>query len=138
MPYSLILRPASCARVSESVDPELGLWARRGPAGVWSGLGSLPEATDPDEAWRIGLVHEVVPLAELAAAGERVVNAVLENGPEAVAQTKALTLQSAFGDLDGVAFSRLIESHAAKRQSDEAAEGLASFVEKRAARFVGR
>jgi methylglutaconyl-CoA hydratase len=88
-----------------------------------------------EEARRIGLVHEVVPLAELAAAGEKVVNAVLENGPEAVAQTKALTLQSAFGDLDGVAFSRLIESHAAKRQSDEAAEGLASFTEKRAAKW---
>jgi methylglutaconyl-CoA hydratase len=88
-----------------------------------------------DEARRIGLVHEVTPLAELAAAGERVVNAVLENGPEAIAQTKALTLQSAFGDLDGVAFARLIESHAAKRQSDEAAEGLASFAEKRPAKW---
>ena len=51
------------------------------------------------EARRIGLVHEVVPLAELAAAGERVVGHVLENAPEAIAQTKALTLQQAFGDL---------------------------------------
>ncbi len=89
-----------------------------------------------EEARRIGLVHEVVPLAELAAAGERVVAAVLENGPEAVAQTKALTLASgAFGDLDDAAFARLIESHAAKRQSAEAAEGLASFAEKRAAKW---
>jgi len=87
------------------------------------------------EARRIGLAHEVVPAAELAAAGERVVAAVLENGPQAVAATKALTLQSAFGDFDEAAFARLIESHADKRQSAEAAEGLASFAEKRAAKW---
>ena len=88
-----------------------------------------------EEARRIGLVHEVVPLAELAVAGERVVAAVLDNGPEAVAETKALTLQSAFGDFDEPAFARLIERHADKRQSTEAAEGLASFAEKRAAKW---
>jgi methylglutaconyl-CoA hydratase len=88
-----------------------------------------------EEARRIGLVHEVVPLAELAAAGERVIGAVLENGPDAIAQTKALTLQGAFGELSEAAFAKLVESHAAKRQSAEAAEGLASFKEKRAAKW---
>ncbi|WP_426700520.1 A/G-specific adenine glycosylase [Rhodanobacter sp. Col0626] len=29
------------------------LLERRGPQGVWSGLWSLPEATDPDDAWRV-------------------------------------------------------------------------------------
>jgi methylglutaconyl-CoA hydratase len=77
----------------------------------------------------------VVPPAELAAAGERVVGHVLENGPDAIAQTKALTLKAAFGDLDAAAFAALIESHAAKRQSPEAEEGLASFAEKRAAKW---
>ena len=57
------------------------------------------ERFDAQEAKRIGLVHEVVPLAELEAAGERVVGHVLDNGPEAIAQTKTLTLQDAFGDL---------------------------------------
>src|SRR5215470_2954261 len=51
-----------------------------------------------EEARRIGLVHEVVPAAELAAAGERIVGHLLENGPEAIAQTKALVLEGAFGD----------------------------------------
>jgi methylglutaconyl-CoA hydratase len=87
------------------------------------------------EARRIGLVHEVVPLAELAASGERMVGHVLENGPEAIAQTKALILKSAWSDLDEATFTRLIESHASKRQSPEAAEGLASFAEKRAAKW---
>ena len=98
--------------------------------------GLTGERFNAEEARRIGFVHEVVPLADLAAAGERVVGHVLENGPEAIEQTKALTLQAAFGDLDEAAFARLIESHAAKRQSPEATEGLASFAEKRAAKWT--
>ena len=38
------------------------------------------------EARRIGLVHEVVPAAELQAAGERMVDQLLQNAPEANAQ----------------------------------------------------
>jgi methylglutaconyl-CoA hydratase len=88
------------------------------------------------EARRIGLVHEVVPLAELAAAGDRVVAHVLENGPEAIAQTKAQILKDAFADLGDAAFGALVDSHAAKRRSAEAVEGLASFAEKRSARWA--
>jgi methylglutaconyl-CoA hydratase len=88
-----------------------------------------------EEARRIGLVHEVMPLAELATAGERIVSHVLENGSEAIAQTKALVLEGAFGDFDEAAFTRLIERHAEKRRSAEAAEGVASFAEKRAAKW---
>jgi methylglutaconyl-CoA hydratase len=87
------------------------------------------------EARRIGLVHEVVPLAELAAAGERIVDHLLANAPEAIADTKALALARGFGRSDEATFGRLVDSHAAKRQSAEAAEGLASFFEKRAARW---
>jgi methylglutaconyl-CoA hydratase len=89
-----------------------------------------------EEARRIGLVHEVAPLAELEAAGERIVGHLLANGPEAIAQTKALALQYAVGHPDEAAFGKLVESHAAKRQSAEAAEGLASFKEKRAGRWA--
>jgi len=93
------------------------------------------ERFDANEARRIGLVHEVVPQGELAAAGERMVGHILENGPEAIAQTKALTLESAFGDLDAMALTDLIEHHSGKRQSAEAAEGLKSFAEKRPAKW---
>jgi len=93
------------------------------------------ERFDVNEAHRIGLVHEIVPIAELHAAGERIVDHVLANGPEAVAQTKACTLRSAWSNLKDDVFAELIESHAAKRQSEEAAEGLASFLEKRSARW---
>ena len=93
------------------------------------------ERFDAKEAHRIGLVHEIVPLAELQAAGDRIVGHLLASGPEAIAQTKACALRSAWSNLQDEAFNGLIESHAAKRQSEEAAEGFASFLEKRPARW---
>ncbi len=86
-----------------------------------------------DEARRIGLVHEVVPLAELEAAGAKIVDQLLQNAPEANAQTKAVAIEHAWGNMTTQGFNRLIEQHAAKRRSAEATEGLASFREKRPA-----
>lgn len=94
------------------------------------------ERFDALEARRIGLAHMVVPLAELGSAGQEMVDRLLENGPAAIAETKALILQSAWGSFDRKVFEALIASHAAKRKSPEAAEGLASFAEKRAARWT--
>jgi methylglutaconyl-CoA hydratase len=88
-----------------------------------------------EEARRIGLAHEVVPVAELQAAGKRVVDQLLQNAPEANAQTKAAALEFAWGAVDDATLDRLVVQHAAKRRSAEGAEGLASFVEKRAARW---
>src|SRR5580700_7633050 len=85
------------------------------------------------EARRIGLVHHIVPPAELGVAGTRMVEQILQNGPEAVRETKAQTLGFAWGDVDEAAFEALVEAHADKRRSKEAAEGLASFAQKRAA-----
>ena len=93
------------------------------------------ERFDAHEARRIGLVHEVVPVAELEAAGGRVVDHLLQNAPGANAQTKAVTLEFAWGTMSDETFARLVAQHAAKRQSEEAAEGLASFAEKRPARW---
>src|SRR5947209_9196308 len=90
-----------------------------------------------EEARRIGLVHEVVPLAELEAAGSKVVEQLLANGPDAMAETKRLALESSFGGMavDDAAYQRLVQIHAARRQTGEASEGLASFAEKRAANW---
>jgi methylglutaconyl-CoA hydratase len=87
------------------------------------------------EALRIGLVHEVVPLDRLEVAGEAMVARLLENGPQAIAETKAVALQSAWGGFDGATLDRLVADHARRRRSREAAEGLASFAEKRAANW---
>ena len=87
------------------------------------------------EACRIGLAHRVVPLSDLEAEGARTVEHLLANGPDAVAQTKAWIMRSAWSDLGETDFDALIESHSAKRQSADAGEGLASFAEKRAGRW---
>src|SRR5947199_4432288 len=77
------------------------------------------ERFNADEACRLGLAHKVVPLSDLEAEGARMVEHLLANGPDAVAQTKAWILKSAWADLDGKDFDALIESHSAKRQSAE-------------------
>lgn len=91
------------------------------------------ERFDAHEARRIGLAHEVVPRTELEAAGERVIDQLLQNAPIANAQTKAVALEFAWGATGDEMYALLVEQHAAKRRSTEAAEGLASFAEKRAA-----
>jgi methylglutaconyl-CoA hydratase len=77
----------------------------------------------------------IVSLSELEAEGARMVGHLLANGPEAIAQTKAWILKSAWAGLDADELAALVESHSAKRQSAEAGEGLASFAEKRPGRW---
>lgn len=89
-----------------------------------------------EEARRIGLAHEVVPLEALEATGEKVVTQLLQNAPEANAQTKAAALDFAWGGIEDAVLAHLVAQHAAKRRSAEATEGLASFVDKRAARWA--
>ncbi|MFM9938995.1 MAG: enoyl-CoA hydratase-related protein [Hyphomicrobiaceae bacterium] len=91
------------------------------------------ERFNAEEARRIGLVHEVVALGELWNRGGEMVAQILENSPRAIARTKQHILESAWGGLEQAKLDRLIESHAAARQWPDAAEGLASFVEKRSA-----
>ena len=92
------------------------------------------------EARRIGLVHEVVPLAGLENSGAAVVEQLLANGPEALAETKALAMENSFGGMsvEHERYARLVRMHAARRQTPEASEGLASFAEKRAGRWESR
>jgi methylglutaconyl-CoA hydratase len=93
------------------------------------------ERFGPQEAVRIGLAHIVVAVSDLEREGARIVDQLLANAPDAIAQTKGWILTSAWADLDEKDFGALVESHSAKRQSAEAGEGLASFAEKRAGRW---
>src|SRR5262249_21632086 len=93
------------------------------------------ERFDAAEAQRIGLVHQVVPADALAGAGEAMVAKLLENGPQAMAETKAWILKFAWGGFDRSDLEAISSSHGATRRTAEAAEGLASFAGKRAAQW---
>ena len=85
---------------------------------------------DAREALRIGLVHQVVPAAELRAAGQRKVESLLTSAPEAVGVAKSLIEQVA-GKSPPEAMALTVKTIAERRASDEAKEGLTAFLEKR-------
>lgn len=89
------------------------------------------ERFDAAEAQRIGLVHAICEPGELDAAAAPIIEALLIAGPKAVAQTKRDVMRCAGSIMDEGLFAELVASHAAKRQTAEAAEGFASFVDKR-------
>ena len=89
------------------------------------------ERFDAVEAQRIGLVPVLCEPGELDAAAAPIIEALLIAGPKAVAQTKRDVMRCAGSIMDERLFADLVASHAAKRQTAEAAEGFASFVDKR-------
>ena len=83
-------------------------------------------------------MHEVVPLAELEAAGAKVVEQLLANGPQAMAETKALALESSFGGMgvDDDAYARLVQD-AFGPAADQRGVGGTGVVRGKARREVG-
>jgi methylglutaconyl-CoA hydratase len=84
------------------------------------------------EAYRIGLVHEIVPGAEQLddAIGE-LVDELLKNGPNAQAECKALVRVVAGQPLDDATIEETVRRITRVRASAEGREGLAAFLEKR-------
>ena len=91
------------------------------------------ERFDARRAEVLGLVHEVCQPGQLDASAAPIIDALLKIGPEAQALSKLSALRCADALIDAALFARLIDEHASKRRSAEAAEGLASFAEKREA-----
>lgn len=90
------------------------------------------------EAYRIGLLHEMV--ADDAALDEAVgewADALLKNGPQALAECKALIRAIAGRPYGQKAIDFTVESIARVRVSPEGQEGLAAFLEKRKPDWVG-
>lgn len=83
------------------------------------------------EAQRIGLVHEVVPVDELAAAGDRMVERLLAAGPRAVEQAKKLIADVAGRRVDAELIAETARCIAELRASPEGQEGMAAFLERR-------
>jgi methylglutaconyl-CoA hydratase len=83
-----------------------------------------------ERAFRIGLVHEVVPPQELDAAIDRVVGEVRSSAPHAI--TAAKRLLAAVGSLErDQAIQLTAETIANLRTGAEGQEGLRAFLEKR-------
>jgi methylglutaconyl-CoA hydratase len=90
---------------------------------------------DAARAQQIGLVHTVVPSAELDGAVAACIREVLTAGPEAVAAIKALIPEVARrGPAD--ATSLTAEALARRRVSNEGQEGLRAFLERRPAAWA--
>ena len=85
---------------------------------------------DAKRAHEIGLVERLVDPAELDAAVERVVSAILENGPRAVRAAKRLVREVEGRPPEAVA-DLVVERIAAIRVSAEGQEGLRAFLERR-------
>lgn len=89
------------------------------------------EVFDPLEAMRIGLAHIVCPGGELEERCSRIVEAIVLGAPGATAATKESLGELAAASVPEGLFDSLIRQHADLRQTAEAAEGIASFHEKR-------
>lgn len=84
-----------------------------------------------DRAFEIGLVDEVCDTGGLDDLAAPIIDALLHCAPDALAQSKAAILKYAglhYSELDR---ADMAHPHAMKRLTDEAGEGLASFLEKR-------
>lgn len=88
------------------------------------------ELIEAERAREIGLVNRVVPPNELENETQRIVAAVLQGAPGALASTKklieALSSSSVQEDIE-----RALRHHMEARESVEAREGIAAFLEKR-------
>ena len=83
------------------------------------------------EAHRIGLVHEVVPVDDLAAAGDRMVERLLAAGPNAAEQAKKLIADVAGRPVDADLIAETARRIAQIRTGPEGQEGIAAFLERR-------
>ena len=88
------------------------------------------------EAYRLGLVHEVVKSEELDARVEQLSHLLLQNGPYAMASVKALVTEVALSYLDDDLIADTAERIAEIRASDEGREGLSAYLEKRKPNWI--
>jgi methylglutaconyl-CoA hydratase len=94
------------------------------------------EEFDSAEAYRIGLVHDIVEDEELNAAVGRMLAHLYSSGPQAVPITKKLIADMARAPLNEQTMSETARRMADIRATSEAQEGLSAFLEKRKAEWV--
>ena len=83
------------------------------------------------EAHRIGLVHESVPMAELDATVQALVQALCANSPMAVKDAKRLVDTVTGQDIDDALIAKTVAGIADSRASADGKEGVPAFLDKR-------
>jgi len=89
------------------------------------------------EAYRIGLVQEVVEAGEQVTRAIEIAEQIAKLAPLAIQATKASSMK-AVEEGQAAAIAGFKDVQRRLSATEDAAEGVASFVERREARFVGR
>jgi methylglutaconyl-CoA hydratase len=89
-----------------------------------------------DEAYRIGLVNEIVSPEKLAERARELAMQLMENSPASLTCTKRLLSDHARTELDAQ-IKAAVRENAAIRATDDFREGVSSFLEKRKPRWSG-
>jgi enoyl-CoA hydratase/carnithine racemase len=95
------------------------------------------ETISAQEAWRIGLVNEVVPAADLITRAEAILKMIASNAPIAVKQSleavnKGMDTSQSEGFVLEASYFGLCAG------TEDKKEGTSAFLEKRAPQFLGR
>jgi methylglutaconyl-CoA hydratase len=92
---------------------------------------------DAAEAYRLGLVNEVVDAERLMAGAQELASQILENSPESVRATKRL-INSFIAEALHEQIAAAIEENARIRTTADFREGVSSFLEKRKPEWSGQ
>ncbi|MGE3619480.1 MAG: crotonase/enoyl-CoA hydratase family protein [Acidimicrobiia bacterium] len=92
---------------------------------------------DATRAHHFGLVNRLVEPGEALEAAIGLADQITANAPNAVRESRRIMLSATHAE-DSVGWALSSEAFAAAQASEDAREGLAAFIEKRAPRWTGR